>query len=49
MVTKHFFKVLILFTGMILVGLLGVFLVSHFREGATQANVTESDCGTQNC
>ena len=27
---KHFFKTLILFAGMILIGLLGVFFVSHF-------------------
>ncbi len=49
MVTKHFFKILILFTGMIAVGLLGIFLVSHYREGATQANVAGSDCDSEKC
>lgn len=39
MVTKHFFKSVILFTGMILLGLLGVFLVSYFDLGAPEAEV----------
>jgi hypothetical protein len=31
-VNKHFFKTLVMFTGMIIVGLLGIFLVSYFDE-----------------
>jgi hypothetical protein len=30
MITKHFFKILVLFIGMITLGLLGVFLVNYF-------------------
>lgn len=45
MFTKHFFKSMILFTGMILMGLLGIFLVSHFSgdggEGTIEANVAK--------
>ena len=33
MVTKHFFKILIVFTGMIILGLVGILLVDHFDEG----------------
>ena len=32
MITKHFFKTLVLFTGMILLGLAGIVLVSHFSQ-----------------
>jgi hypothetical protein len=32
MITKHFFKVLILFAGMIILGLTGIFLVSYFDK-----------------
>jgi len=32
MLTKHFFKTLVLFSCMILAGLVGVFLVGHFAE-----------------
>ena len=30
MLTKHFFKTLIMFSGIIAVGLMGAFLVSHY-------------------
>ena len=30
MITKHFFKILIIFIGMIVFGLFGVFVVNHF-------------------
>ncbi len=33
MLNRHFFKTLVLFTGMILLGLIGIFLVSYFDEG----------------
>jgi hypothetical protein len=40
--TKHFLKTLIMFTGMIILGLVGVFLVSYFDEvGAGDENQTE--------
>lgn len=29
---QHFFKTLVLFTGMILIGLFGIFLVSHYGD-----------------
>jgi len=32
MVTKHFLKTLIIFTGMIILGLTGIFLVGHFDK-----------------
>jgi len=45
MFTKHFFKTLILFLGMIVIGLLGVFLVSHYGNNDTDspnnANIAE--------
>ena len=45
MINKHFFKTLILFVGIIMIGLLGIFLVSYFGiaepEAGTEANVAE--------
>lgn len=38
--TKHFFKTLIIFTGMIILGLVGVFLVSYFDKGDVGTKVT---------
>jgi len=38
MITKHFFKTLVIFTGMILLGLVGIFLVSYFGQGEKQLN-----------
>ena len=35
MANKHFFKTLLIFSGMILVGLLGVYLINYFDEGGT--------------
>jgi hypothetical protein len=40
MFTKHFFKTLILFSGMIVVGLLGIFLVSHYGTPETDSGDT---------
>lgn len=37
MVTKHFFKILMIFTVMIILGLLGVFVVNYLDQKATQA------------
>jgi len=47
MATKHFFKTLFIFLGMILAGLLGVFLVNYFDKNQ-QSNVPEGepDCKT---
>ncbi|MCX6747708.1 MAG: hypothetical protein NTW98_02050 [Candidatus Nomurabacteria bacterium] len=42
MVNKHFFKTLIVFTGMIIVGLLGVFLVSYFDEAGVSEDTDTS-------
>jgi len=35
--TKHFFKVLTIFTAMIILGLLGVFVINYLDQKATQA------------
>ena len=35
---KHFIKTLLLFTAMIALGLLGVFLVSYFEKGGESTN-----------
>jgi len=32
MITKHFFKILFLFTGMIALGLIGVAVLGHFAK-----------------
>ena len=37
MITKHFFKTLLLFTGIIIIGLLGIFLVSYFDIGGNSS------------
>ncbi|MDQ3075568.1 MAG: hypothetical protein M3Q34_00355 [bacterium] len=42
MVNKHFFKTLIMFTGMIIVGLLGIFLVSYFDVGSEEADTEDT-------
>ena len=36
---KHFLKTLILFAGMIAIGLLGVFLLNHFDKGNQPARI----------
>ena len=42
---KHFFKTLVLFVGMILLGLVGMFLVNHYglksTENSTGASVAK--------
>lgn len=42
MITKHFIKTLIIFTGMIVLGLIGVFLASYFdqKEKPVEASKT---------
>jgi len=42
MVTKHFFKTVILFSGMIILGLIGVFLVNHFDQESGQVDAEDS-------
>lgn len=37
--TKHFIKTLVLFAGMIAVGLLGVFLLNHFDKSSEPARI----------
>ena len=38
MFTKHFFKTLIMFSGIIMIGLIGAYLVSYFdRDGKSEA------------
>jgi hypothetical protein len=39
MITKHFFKTLLLFIGMIILGLIGVFLVNKFDKKGEQPNI----------
>jgi len=41
MITKHFFKTLVIFTGMIIFGLIGVFLVNHFDQNE-KSNIEKS-------
>jgi hypothetical protein len=36
---KHFLKTLIVFVGMIILGLIGVFLVSHFDEKEKETDI----------
>jgi hypothetical protein len=36
MITKHFFKILFTFIGMIILGLIGIFLASHFDQKSGQ-------------
>jgi len=40
--TKHFFKTLILFAGLIAVGMLGVFLVNYYGFGEGAGNTDAS-------
>jgi len=47
--TKHFIKTLILFTGMIILGLIGVFLVSYFDEGTERASTPNERCISLPC
>ena len=43
MLTKHFFKTLIMFSGIIIIGLIGAFLVSYFdKENTIEATTPES-------
>lgn len=44
MVTKHFFKTLIMFSGIIILGLIGVFIVSYYDE---EGNTTDASGETQ--
>ena len=44
MLTRHFLKTLILFTGMIILGLLWVFLVSYFDKGEQTSTSTFTTC-----
>ena len=41
MITKHFLKILVIFTGMIALGLVGVFLMGQFdqKEGQNSSSV----------
>ena len=49
MITNHFLKSLILFTSMIVLGLIGVFLVSYFDKDNEQANMPKKDCTLVKC
>ncbi len=40
MITKHFVKILLIFSSMIILGLIGVSLVSHFDQNKTGQNNT---------
>lgn len=46
MITKHFLKTCILFTAMIALGLIGVFLVSHYdiaNKGLNNEDMTKKE------
>jgi hypothetical protein len=47
--TKHFFKTLIIFIGMIALGLIGVFLVSHYDIKMEAAKTVNTDCSGDKC
>lgn len=42
MITKHFFKILSTFITMIILGLLGIFLVSYFDQSAVEDGAKDS-------
>jgi hypothetical protein len=46
MLTKHFLKTLILFTMMIMLGLVGVFLVGYFDKEGQQTTAELPTCET---
>ena len=37
---KHFFKILMIFLAMIILGLIGVYLASHFNQGEESDNAS---------
>jgi len=39
MLTKHFFKTLVMFSGIIAIGLIGVFLISYFSSNNDKVEV----------
>jgi len=39
MLNKHFFKILIIFAGMIILGLIGILLVSYFDKSEEQSKI----------
>lgn len=39
MITKHFFKILIIFIGIIIIGLISVFLVNYFDKSGEQSMI----------
>jgi len=39
MLNKHFFKILLIFAGMIILGLIGVFLASYFDKTGEQSTI----------
>jgi len=41
MLNKHFFKTLLMFTAMIAIGLIGVFLFSYFDKSDNQQGVSD--------
>jgi hypothetical protein len=42
---KHFLKTLLMFTGMIIIGLIGVFLISYFNGGTDGEGGNSSSVG----
>lgn len=42
MMNKHFFKILVLFIGMILVGVVGLFIANYLEESKTNAGASGS-------
>lgn len=45
---KHFLKTLLMFVGMIVIGLLGVFLISYFDGGKDAGTTTSNVSGIAN-
>lgn len=41
--TKHFFKIFSVFLGMIIIGLIGVFVVNYLDDRATDATAVDAN------
>lgn len=42
MVNKHFLKTVLIFTGMIAIGLISIFFISYFNEGDDVENIANT-------
>lgn len=47
MVTKHFLKILATFLGMIIIGLIGIYLVNYFDKGGELKDILNIETNTK--